>query len=137
MGKRGPKPLDMKKVVFYRRVTPEQKQLLVEWMKRVKLPNASLEEAERIANAVTVHSKVNGGELVEPISKLGDEGDVRTDAKQLRLLLDDVEKLTNQVEDLKGRLERCARATEDEKGRYWMNRALKAEKRAAELESLQ
>jgi hypothetical protein len=42
-------------------------------------------------------------------------------------LLEDVDRLTKEVVDLKDRLERCARATDDQKAIYWKNRALLAE----------
>ena len=41
---------------------------------------------------------------------------------QIKALLDDVERLTREVEDLRGRLERCSRATDDEKCRWWIRK---------------
>lgn len=47
--------------------------------------------------------------------------------EQVVVLLEDVDRLTNEVADLSSRLERCARATDDQKAIYWKNRALLAE----------
>ena len=41
---------------------------------------------------------------------------------QIEALLDDVERLTKEVEDFRGRLERCSRATDDEKCKWWIRK---------------
>ena len=51
----------------------------------------------------------------------------QTNDAQVTALLGDVDRLTKEVADLKDRLERCARATDDQKATYWKNRALLAE----------
>jgi ABC-type transporter Mla subunit MlaD len=53
--------------------------------------------------------------------------DVAPKTDQVVALLEDVDRLTKEVAELKDRLERCARATDDQKAIYWKDRALKAE----------
>lgn len=79
---------------------------------------------------LTVRCEDNDRERIKAIAR----GDslmtaeiVKTDALDPRAsanitcLLDDVERLTKEVAEYAGRLERCARATEDDKVRYWIN----------------
>ncbi len=51
---------------------------------------------------------------------------------QIAALLEDIERLTTQVEDMKVRLENCAKASDDDKTRYWMGRYKMLEKEAKE-----
>ncbi len=51
---------------------------------------------------------------------------------QIGALLEDIDRLTKQVEDMKVRLENCAKASDDDKTRYWMGRYKMLEKEAKE-----
>jgi hypothetical protein len=81
--KRGPKPKGILKVVYYRRVTPEQK-LQLDDLLDGKLPVAATSPDPQVA-----------------------------------ALLDNVDRLTKEVEVLNVRLDKCARATDGQKGAYW------------------
>lgn len=52
---------------------------------------------------------------------------VATDAKQVAALLDDIQKLTDEVESLKMDLEEARNADLDEKGAYWKMKYLELE----------
>ena len=42
--------------------------------------------------------------------------------EEVRALLEDVDRLEKEVDDLKMRLDRCARASDDDRVKYWVNK---------------
>lgn len=128
------RPKEPGKVAICRRVTPEQKDRIDELLGVIRKGGY---EAARAS-----------GELVKVTESLGRrEPEVKRESpvmvhvgadkmlseykNQNRMLLDDIQRLTDQVASLERELEECRNLTYDEKMACWKERALRAEAYAA------
>lgn len=119
--KRGPKPSGVKKVVYYRRVTPE----LVERLDAVLLPpdDGSMMVKDRIeVSAAVIRS------IVE------DQSELAAIKKQLEAMTasyvdecDQVAALKLKLDLLNSEFDDCLAMTEDDKAKYWRDRAMRTE----------
>lgn len=110
-GKRVGRPKGPEKVGYYRRVIPEMVGVLDGvLLKQPRTGAGGSSGAEKVVEKVVVKEVVRevGVEEVERLRKIN------------MALADNVAGLEGQVKDLTARLERCSRATDDEKCRWWM-----------------
>lgn len=121
--------------VYYRRITEDEE--LVKLMDSAILEAAKksfdvagwllrehgVRVGEKACNDEGQPSGVQNAVMVKGTPSEG----IPIESSQIKALLDDVERLTLEVADLKKRREAYLQATEDQKMKYWINRALGAE----------
>lgn len=132
--KRGPKPSGEERVVYYRRVHPKWPDRLDSFMRAGDIKEGNADNPTYSNDGTTILSAAVYGSEVVPVES-GIAGLLAQERKEKLALLDDVDRLTKEVEYWKGRFEKSVVATEHQMAVYWRDRALKAEKRAGELEN--
>lgn len=96
------------------------------------LADAARKELEDFKKLIPSMGKPSAGPVTQPaMVHVGSDEMLSKYKADNRALLEDVGRLTEEVVVLKDKLERCARATDDQKTVYWKRRALKAEGSAA------
>jgi hypothetical protein len=132
-----------KKVIYYRRVEPEKVALLDGVLKE----GASKDEVKELMGLIlaalpgvgvsSAVPKQTGPSKGQESAFLGDlcnrdEGFRVKDLEELKrsnmLLLDDIQRLTDELGEARMELEEARMATENEKTQYWIARALRAER---------
>lgn len=147
------RPKGPEKVVFKRRVTPEQKRRIDELLEVIRRgrsfdgavasrelvkiteslsarePDKSVSEGQKLCMTRMVHGNPYDDKGVSAIPVTDEALRKQNDelAKNQLVLLDDIQRLTDQVASLEMELEECRLLTYDEKMAYWKARALKAE----------
>jgi hypothetical protein len=137
--KRGPKPSGVEKKVFYARVEP----VYYERLERYLAEGCPLFSGHVRGTGFKQESVLWGRPEpeVKPLSiaKSAYEGGkaaveeaiMRDESNQVKVLLEDIQRLTDQLASLEQELEECRNLNYDEKMAYWKARALKAEAYAA------
>lgn len=124
--KRGPKPSGVKKIVYYRRVSPELVAKLDEAILRITESRFNVDGWLKVSYGVSAAPGVVAE--VKPLEV------VSKPDPQIGALLDNVESLTLQVKALEYALGEALEADLDEKAAYWRIRALKAEQANSKAE---
>lgn len=121
--KRGRPATGKKKVIYYRRVEPE----IAEMLDR-KLKDTCENDFKAMQEFIEKQDVITrvGGQNAVMVKETASAG-IPQQAQQVKLLLDDVDRLSLEVADLKARREAYLRATDDDKTKFWRDRALRCE----------
>lgn len=130
--KRGPKPSAVKKVVYYRRVTPEWIERLDEYLASLGGPRTQPGVIVEVCKAAETGMREGVKEVMK--ADLGMAMELAAIKKQLEAMttsyVDECEKvaaLSLRLDHLNREMDDCLGMTEEDKTRYWRDRAFRAE----------